>query len=152
MEYVVVYGILIFGCAMIIWGVALLLGKLRWVYVGQSIPVYAQREVLHLSIPIGVGLISIVLPIIYPNTKDWADPLLLFSFFATVILAIWQPWWLKPAWLRWLEDNYGDILEEMFAEARAIGRFNWAKQVRTQSDLEAWADSVAKKHGWQRLR
>ncbi len=65
---------------------------------------------------------------------------------------MWQPWWLKPAWLRWLEENYGDVLEDLFAEARAMGMRKWAEQVKTQEGLERWADGVAQKHGWQRQR
>jgi len=68
-----------------------------------------------------------------------------------VVSLIWQPRWLKPFWLRWLEDNYGHVLEEMFEEARQMGVRNWEAQVKTQADLERWADSVAEKHGWQRL-
>jgi hypothetical protein len=64
-------------------------------------------------------------------------------------LLIWQPSWLKPYWLRWLEDNYGHMMDFMFEEARRMGR-SWEAQVRTQADLEAWADSVAQRRGWQR--
>ncbi len=74
------------------------------------------------------------------------------SIASILILLIWQPRWLKPIWLRWLEDNYGHVLELMFEEARQMGVRTWEAQVKTQADLEAWADSIAKKHGWQRLR
>lgn len=69
--------------------------------------------------------------------------------FAAIL--VWPPRWLKPAWLQWMEDNYGHVLEEMFAEARQMGAHTWEAQVRTRADLEKWADSVAQRHGWRRL-
>jgi hypothetical protein len=150
MRYMIFWGGVAFGFAAILLGIMLRLGKLRVIYTLRSLPVYAQREIFNVAIPIGLGWFAIVLPIAFPGIKDWADYALYFSFFATVTLAIWQPWWLKPTWLRWLENNYGHMLEEMFAEARAMGRRNWAEQVKTQEGLERWANSVAQKHDWQR--
>ncbi len=69
-----------------------------------------------------------------------------------ILILIWQPRWLKPVWLCWLEDNYGEMLDEMFEEVRQMGVKKWEKETRTQADLERWADSVAKEHGWRRLR
>lgn len=151
MSSCILLGIFVFGFVTLFFGIMIRLGKFRWVYAGQSLPVFAQREVIHLGIPLGLGFLVIGLIGVFPEFKDALTYPLLFFFFATVILAIWQPWWLKPAWLRWLEGNYGYVLEEMFAEARVIGRFEWAEQVRTQADLEEWADRVARKYGWQRL-
>jgi hypothetical protein len=150
MRYVVFGGAIAFGFAAIFLGVILRSGKFRSIYTLRSMLVYAQREILNVCIPIGLIWIAIALPIAFPDSRDWADYILYISFFATIVLGIWQPWWLKPAWLRWLENNYGDVLEEMFTEARAMGRRNWAEQVKTQEGLERWADSVAKKRGWQR--
>jgi hypothetical protein len=82
--------------------------------------------------------------------------LLLWAFGTMLLIAIiisfLKPNFLKPYWLRWLEDNYGHVLELMFEEARQMGGRNWEMQVKTQAELETWADSVAAKHGWQRLR
>jgi hypothetical protein len=64
----------------------------------------------------------------------------------TYILAIWQPWWLKPAWLRWLEKKHGDILEILWEDVRK-DRWRWEREVRTQEDLEAWVAEVRQKHG-----
>ncbi len=147
--FLVILGV---GLTFIFLGVMLRLGKLRWAYAGQSMPVYAQRENVNISIPLGLGFLIIALMGAFPDSKDQLTYPLFFSFLACVVFAIWQPWWLKPAWFRWLEDNYGHVLEEMFAEARAVGRFNWAQQVKTQEELERWADGIAQRRGWQRMR
>jgi hypothetical protein len=151
MSYIILAGLFGFGFSAILLGIILRLGKFRQIYTGRSMPVYAQREIFHLAIPIGLGFLIVGLMGVFPNFKDPLTYPLAFSFFATMILAIWQPWWLKPTWLRWLEDNYGHVLEKMFAEAREMGRREWAEQVKTQEGLEQWADSVAQKHGWRRL-
>jgi hypothetical protein len=150
MRYIVFGGLFAFGFATVFLGIMLCLGKFRWAYAGQSILVYAQREIINVSIPGGLNFLVIALMVIRPDLKDWLTYPLAFFFFTTLILAVWQPWWLKPAWLRWLEGNYRNVLEEMFAEARAMGRRNWAEQVKTQEGLERWANRVAQKHGWQR--
>jgi hypothetical protein len=48
--------------------------------------------------------------------------------------------------------NYEPVLGDMFEEARKMDIKEWDAQTRTQEGLERWADSVARKHGWQRLR
>jgi predicted membrane protein len=150
MRHIVFVGILGFGFTFTFLGIMLRMGKLRWIYAGRSLPVYAQREVANVFIPIGLGIFVIAFLVAFPDLKDLFTYPLAFLFFTYLVLAVWQPEWLKPAWLRWLEKNYGHVLEEMFAEARAMGRRNWAEQVKTQESLERWADSVAQKHGWQR--
>ncbi len=147
----VISGIFLFGFTLIIVGALLRLGKLRWMYIGQSLPVFAQRETVHLGIPLGIGVLITGLMTLLPDFNELLNYLVFFSFLITMILAFWQPWWIKPAWLRWMEDNYDYAIEEMFAEARKIGRFEWGKQVKTQAELEAWADEVARRNGWQRL-
>jgi len=118
-------------------------------------PVYAQREFANVSILIGLQFVVIALMIVYPYPHYFGKLLgylLGVLAFSSLILAAWSPGWIKPTWLRWMEDNYMHVLEEMFDEARAMGRFDWEKRVRTQAELEQWAESVAQKHGWQRLR
>ena len=144
-------GFIIVGVLFISTGVMLRIGRWRVFYTIESMPVYAQREIFNVAIPIGIGAIAIAMPIGVPGSRVWADPLLYISFPVTMILAIWQPWWMKPAWLRWLEDNYFHVIDAMFAEARKMGRRAWSEQVKTQEGLETWAHSVAKKNGWQRL-
>ena len=104
------------------------------------------------------GLFFLALPPIFlwagENALDEGPSASVFFGLAglAIVSLIWQPRWLKPYWLRWLEEHYGHVLEEMFEEARQMGAYEWEAQVRTQADLEQWADRVAQQHGWQRLR
>jgi hypothetical protein len=70
-------------------------------------------------------------------------PLWAFSLMFTV----WQPWWLKPTWCRWLEEHHSDIISILQDEARAIGRWKWQRRVATQEGLEQWVAEVRQKHG-----
>lgn len=72
-----------------------------------------------------------------------ALPCLLLS----IILAIWQPWWIKPAWYRWLEEQHSSIIPILQKEARAMGRRKWQRRVSTQEGLEEWVEEVRRKYG-----
>lgn len=69
-------------------------------------------------------------------------PLILFS----VILTMWQPRWLKPKWLRWLETYDRSILPLLREEARKDGWPSWNERVKTQEGLEEWVAEVRRKH------
>ena len=64
----------------------------------------------------------------------------------TYILAMWQPWWLKPKWLRWLEKEHGRIIQVLWEEVRKEGH-SWERRVRTQEQLEQWVAEVKRKRG-----
>jgi hypothetical protein len=59
-------------------------------------------------------------------------------------LAIWQPRWLTPAWLRWIEEYNYDIRSLLGKEARQTP--DWTQRIRSQADLEAWVAEVRQKH------
>jgi hypothetical protein len=65
---------------------------------------------------------------------------------AAYILAACQPRWLKPAWLRWLEREHGDIIGLLWQDVRK-DRWGWERRVRTQAQLEAWVAEVRRRHG-----
>jgi hypothetical protein len=60
--------------------------------------------------------------------------------FLNRFLAYLEPAWLSPTWYRWLKKEHGDILPDLAAEARRLGRKEWMKRVRTQEDLERWVE------------
>ncbi|MCP4363107.1 MAG: hypothetical protein GY796_34330 [Chloroflexi bacterium] len=144
-------GIFAIGLYMIYSGVIVRLGKSRKQFVGGSFPVLAPREIFVLSIPIGLGVVTIGFMIVFPEWGDLLNYPAGFFFLITVILGFWAPGWVKPDWLRWLDDNYGHVRDEMLQEANKMGAKQWEKETRTQADLEAWADEVARRNGWQRL-
>lgn len=102
----------------------------------------------HYALPIiGLMLITLGISLLMPEPelvrKVWAIavfPLMLMVF----LVVVFQPKWLKPRWIRWLEENHGDILELLIEEGRQTP--NWAKRVSTQEGLEAWVAEVRRKH------
>ena len=64
----------------------------------------------------------------------------------TLIFTIWQPRWLKPKWLRWLESHHKSILPLLWEEARKEGYEKWHLNVASQEDLEKWVKKVKRKH------
>jgi hypothetical protein len=72
-----------------------------------------------------------------------AFPLMICVFF----VVIFQPKWLKPKWICWLEENQGDILDLLIEEARQTPKWtDWAERVNTQEGLERWVAEVRRKH------
>jgi hypothetical protein len=140
---------LVIGLFCLIVSLAARLGYLKFFFVIKGVPGIYPKSLIYALIPL--GLLFLFALIFSELEKVLANVVLFILMIVVVITLMWQPGWLKPAWLRWLEDNYGHVLEEMFEEARQMGVHNWEAQVKTQADLERWADSVAEKHGWQRL-
>ncbi|MFZ0544042.1 MAG: hypothetical protein WAM60_01295 [Candidatus Promineifilaceae bacterium] len=71
-----------------------------------------------------------------------AWPLILLA----IILTIWQPRWLKPKWLRWLEDHHKSILPLLWEEAHKEDYQKWRLHVESQEGLEKWVENVKRKH------
>lgn len=68
------------------------------------------------------------------------------AFILTLVFSTMQPNFLKPKWLRWLEDNYGDFLPLLRDKARQSEWSQWKRQVRTQEGLENWVAEVLEKN------
>ena len=47
-----------------------------------------------------------------------------------------------------MEDNYGHVIELMYEDARQKGRI-WSSQMKTQADIENWANGIAQENNWQ---
>jgi hypothetical protein len=142
-------GIFLFGGWAVYLGIMVRLGKWRAPLMYRGFPVLASPGTFLIAIPIGLSFIIIGLEIVFPDKNLTILGLVLF--FATIILGFWMPNWLFPKWFQWLMKNYEPVLGQMFEEARQMGIKEWEKHTRTQGGLERWADSVAQKHGWQRL-
>jgi hypothetical protein len=92
-------------------------------FIFLSLATVTQLE-LFTGIGIGVGILG-----------------LLFNFL--------QPSFLKPAWLKWLEREHGDIINLLSEDARRMGLEVWEKRVETQANLEAWVAEVRhRKYGF----
>ncbi len=69
-------------------------------------------------------------------------PLLLLS----ILFSMWQPRWLKPKWMRWLETYHHPILGLLREEARNEDWRQWQRRVQTQEGLEEWVAEVRQKN------
>jgi hypothetical protein len=142
-------GIFAFGLFAVYLGVMVRIGKWRRLFLGGSFPVLAPVGAFLLAIPIGLGVITIGLMMVWPEHNDPLTIPLVFFVLTTIILSFWTPDWIVPTWLRWLKNNYEHVLGEFFEEARQMGIKEWQEETQTQTGLENWAKRVAKKNGWK---
>ena len=138
----------VMGVVFLTWGILIRLGYLRTSYAVRGNPVFASPALLHSLVFLGLGMgVLATIPFIPIEMRlslinYFLAPLLML----TIVFAMWQPWWLKPKWLRWLEKEHGDIIEILWEEVRQEGH-TWERRVRTQADLEDWVAEVRRKHG-----
>lgn len=150
MEDFFAFGICLGGMSVFFttWGILIRIGYLRTSYAVKGNPVFASPALLHSLIFLGLAMGSLaILPLIPPEARlsfgtYVFGPLIISTF----VFAIWQPWWLKPRWLRWLEKEHGDIIEVLWEEVRKEGHA-WERRVRTQEELEQWVAEVRRKRG-----
>jgi hypothetical protein len=75
------------------------------------------------------------------------------SLFLAVIISLWQPWWLKPKWIRQLQENHPDIypfLREAAQEEVGTDRKKaeeWASKMDTVESQNEWVAEVRKRLG-----
>jgi hypothetical protein len=127
------------------------IGILKTWFLLERVPVFVIPHSIFGAIPAGLG--AIVLGIIVKlRPEPETATMICFgvtgpSFLVGVMLMIWPPWWIKPAWYRWLEERHGDIIPLLQEEARAMGRWKWQRRVATQEGLEQWVAEVRQKRG-----
>jgi len=124
------------------------LGKNRAWYLVRNYYVLLPKGG-HYALPIG-GLMIILVGVSLLIPPELGRKILLFGAFPvgflSVLIVVFQPKWFKPAWVRWLEENHGDILEILIEEARKTPDWrDWGKRVSTQEGLEEWVEEVKRK-------
>lgn len=132
-------------------GVRTRLGKNRAWYLVPNYYVLLPKTG-HYALPIGgLMLITLGISLFMPNSEVgdkimyWGTvPLMIM----VLLVVVFQPKWIKPRWVRWLEENHGDILELLIEEGRKTP--GWSKRVSTQEGLEAWVAEVRRKHGLEK--
>ena len=126
-------------------------GRFKGWWLNTSTPV-TPTGMAYASIPAGFlylcAGILFALPIAPVTRGDLALYLLTPLMIITIVLATWHPRWLKPKWLRWLEENHGSILHLLREDAKNMGKLEWDRQVRTQKELEDWVADVLHKQMW----
>lgn len=145
--YVISSIIIILGIPFLVFGVLVQLGRCKRWYLHEGDPLYSPKEMAYVCIPAGLAIIIFGIALVLPTREVrqavfwWIDfPLTI----AVAVLLFWLPDWIKPAWVRWLEKNYGDILLPLLDEARKTP--NWEQHVATQEGLEGWAAKVRDKY------
>ncbi len=103
----------------------------------------------YLAIPLSIVFFAWGFVFLIPDVQSRQKAFLYIGFFGfipAIIIAIIRPRWLVPPWLRWLEDNHGDIIDLLRDEARQMGGREWDRQISTQKGLEQWVAEVRRKH------
>jgi hypothetical protein len=132
------------GLFLIIRGIWMLQGNAKgWYFVKH---IYAGF--VYGQIPMGIGAIWMALATI-PNSQT-ATYLLLYTGVFFIIVGIVfnfiRPSFMKPFWYRSLESRYGDMMFVLKNEAHEMGLELWQSKMKTQADVEAWAEEVRQKH------
>ena len=86
-----------------------------------TLDLFQQINTVLVNLGLGLGLVSVLFNIIPPR-------------------------FLKPAWLRWLEREHGDIMALLIKDAHEMGLDVWEERVKHQEGLEAWVNEVRDKH------
>ena len=125
------------------------MGVLKTIYSAKGFTVYMPSAFAFVGIPLGLTILALGIVVSLPVAPEDRGNMAMYTMFplliATYILAVWQPWWLKPFWLRWLEKEHNDILHLLWEDARKAPR-QWERRVRTQQGLEKWVTEVRRKH------
>ncbi len=134
---------------LIILGVILLL-RGGWMLGGGDRSWYLSRSIYsggiaYAQIPIGMFFISLAVAAI-TQLEVFANISIGLGI-CGFIFSFLQPSFLKPTWLKWLEQGHGDIMPILQQEANAMGLGIWEARVKTQADLETWVAEVRRKHG-----
>jgi hypothetical protein len=140
-------GMISFGTGILVVGVLVWTGRYKKWYLHEGDPLYTPKEFLYVWIPLGLAFLAWGLAALLPTQPERLIGFLVISLplaLTAGFLLFWLPDWIKPAWVRWLEKNHGDILFLLLREARRTP--NWEKQVATQDRLEAWVAEVREKY------
>lgn len=146
-------GILAFCFAVgffLLWfGIMIQIGRYKRWWLLNSTPI-VPTSFAYVSVLVGILFLTVPGLAAYspdPNVRGTAFITLICpTLIIIVILATWQPRWLKPKWLRWLETDHGAMLELLREEARKEEWSKWNQRVSTQEGLEEWVEEVRAKY------
>jgi len=147
------YGVVIFlfiDIAFAVWWIRMRLGlDKRW-FVMPAAPFISRNFYFFLPAFV-VGCLVFLVGMLSVVQNPYADPTLMLVGLGIVglgfVFAYLEPYWLSPAWYRWLKKEHSDILSDLAVEAHQLGRQEWLKRVQTQEDLEVWVAEVRRKYG-----
>ncbi len=144
-------GSLIFG-----WGMWIRLGRTKRHFLVQGPAPFFGPANYHFGILLGATLIILGIAGL-PGDVETRQDLLGYLFIPSLILAFivgfWQPWWLKPKWIRQLQENHPDIypfLREAAQEEVGTDQEKaeeWASKMDTVESQNEWVAEVRKRLG-----
>lgn len=146
----IVFGLVITGIILIAIGVWTRLGKNRGWYLIPNYYVLLPKGGHYATPIIGSMLIATGISLLMPR-PELVRMMLAYTVFPLMIMSllvvVFQPKWFKPRWVRWLEENHGDILDLLIHEARKTPNWReWSRRISTQEGLESWVEEVRHKY------
>jgi hypothetical protein len=144
-------GALIFGCGMYI-----RLGYTKRYFLVRGPAPFLGPANYHFWILAGAVVILFGvsgLPADVHTRQTLLGYLLIPSFILAFIIGLWQPWWLKPKWIRQLKENHPDIypfLREAAQEEVGNDRKKadeWSAKMDTVEGQNEWVAEVRKRLG-----
>ncbi len=144
---------ILLGLYLIIYGIRMRIGYYKTWYMK---PWARATSNIYMAIPGGTAAFLFgftgVLTLLFPGEAIFVVNRIILGSCAVILIVgmllpfVW-PGWMKPAWLKWLEKEHGDILPILRNEANAMGYPDWEHKVSTQAGLEAWVAEVRRKYG-----
>jgi hypothetical protein len=141
---------------LLMYGLAIRLGYFKRYFLVRAPALLLGPGAYHGAILVGPLMIVLGLGGLPAEVATRQDCLLyLFgpSLFLSVLISLWQPWWLKPKWIRQLQENHPDIypfLREAAREEVGTDRKKmeeWSSKMDTVEDQNEWVAEVRKRLG-----
>jgi hypothetical protein len=145
------------GAPFMIFGLAIRLGHFKRYFLVRGPQAFFGPANYHFLILLG-GLFVVLGLCGLPGDVQTRQHLFGYMFLPSLILAFvvgfWQPWWLKPRWIRQLRENHPDIypfLRDAAQEQVGNDRKKadeWSARMDTVEGQNEWVAEVRKRHGW----
>ncbi len=146
------------GLALLAYGMYIRLGYSKQYFLRESRGL--RRPAIYHALPLAGVILCVVGLVTLVSDLEVRQRLLLYlvapSLLAAVPIGASQPSWLKPKWMRRLQENHPDIYPFLREVAREeVGddpekAREWAEAMGTVPAQEAWVARVRKSRGWPR--
>ncbi len=146
------------GLALLVYGMYIRLGYSKQYFLRESRGL--RRPAIYHTLPLAGVILCLVGLVTLVSDVETRQKLLVYlvapSLIATVLIGLSQPSWLKPRWMRRLQENHPDIYPFLREVAREeVGddpqkAREWAEIMGTVPAQEAWVARVRKSRGWPR--
>ena len=130
-------------------GIYTRLGKGKLWYLIEGVSVIIPDGFKYVMIPMGILCISLevlgsnLVP--FDSRVTIGNAILWPQLGIMLILAVWQPSWLLPRWLRILRQTYGTKITNALLKEAAQDWRSWVKRVETDAGLKEWAAKTYQK-------